>query len=105
MKTDRAGKELPFTNFGADALMLPYSARRANHPRCWSILSCENIPLPIYPKSTLQLPPSCPAQRGVGRRHDEGQVAVDAAASARAQLQGGFPVSDQAACRRTTPWS
>jgi hypothetical protein len=32
-----------------------------------------------------------------------GRGAVDAAASARAQLQGGLPVSDEAARRRTAP--
>ena len=40
------------------------------------------------PQINLTTPPSCPAQRGVGRRHDEGQVAVDAAASGTSAIAG-----------------
>jgi hypothetical protein len=74
------------------ALILISSTKSTRFPP--SSPTRKNIPLLPDPKSPLQLPPSCPAQRGVGRRHDEGQVAVDAAASgACGGRRAGLPVS------------
>jgi hypothetical protein len=52
-----------------------FSKLRQNNPtgksvRSLSSPSRKNIPLPSSGKSELGIPPSCPAKRGVGRRHE-----------------------------------
>ena len=53
-------------------------ARRANHARYGSIDGNKNIPLAPSGKSTVGLPPSCPARGASAVVANEGQGAMDA---------------------------
>jgi hypothetical protein len=62
----------------------------------------QNFSLNASSKSNLQLPLSCPTERGVGHRHERWDgLRWTRQRRARAWSQGGYPVSDRTARRRT----
>jgi hypothetical protein len=65
---------------------------------CLSSPGCKNIPLLAAPKSPLQLPPSRPAQRGVGHRHERwGGLRWTRQRQAREVFAGRLSVSEHGA--------